>query len=91
VEIRAACEAVLRGDVRIQDIEGDDKANLIWIQDYVTQVGQGKFADRKQERLTRADAGLILYRKLWEREIVAHLEGRPVKKWERSERVAADS
>jgi hypothetical protein len=80
-------EAVLRGDLRIQDIEGDDKANLIWIQDYVTQVGQGKFADRKSERLIRSDAGVVLQRKLWEREVAANAEGRPVKQWMRTEAI----
>ena len=80
-------EAVLRGELRIQDIKGDDKANLIWIQDYVTQVGQGKFADRKSERLIRADAGLIVYRKIWEREVLASAYGVSHKHWSRSERV----
>jgi hypothetical protein len=77
-------EAVLKGDLRIQDIQGDDAANFIWIQDYVTQVGQGKFADRGAERLIRADAGVLLYRKIWEREVMAHVEGKPVKQWQRT-------
>ena len=80
-------EAILRGELRIQDIDGDDKANMIWIQDYVTQVGQGPLSERKSERLIRADVGLLLYRKLWEREVMAHAEGRPLKKWYRSEAV----
>ena len=82
-------EAILRGDLRIQDIDGDDKANMIWIQDYVTQVGQGPLSERKTERLIRADAGLLLYRKIWEREVTAYSEGRPLKKWHRSEAVIA--
>ena len=80
-------EAVLRGDLRIQDIDGDDKANLIWIQDYVTQVGQGSFADRKSEQLTRADAGVILFRKIWEREVLSLAESGRIKEWTRSSRV----
>lgn len=80
-------EAVLRGDLRIQDIDGDDKANLIWIQDYVTQVGQGSFADRKSERLTRGDVGVVLFRKIWEREVLAYAETGRVKPWTRSQRV----
>ena len=52
-------EAILRGELRIQDIDGDDKANMIWIQDYVTQVGQGPLSERKSERLIRADVGLL--------------------------------
>jgi len=34
--------------------------------------------------LIRADGGLLLCRKLWEREVTAHAEGRPLKKWYRS-------
>jgi len=82
-------EAILRGELRIQDIDGDDKANMIWIQDYVTQVGQGSLAERKSERLIRSDVGLMLYRKLWEREVMALAEGRPLKNWHRSEAVIA--
>jgi hypothetical protein len=82
-------EGVLKGDLRIQDIQGDDSANFIWIQDYVTQVGQGRFADRRSERLIRADGGVLLYRKIWEREVVAFAEERPVKQWVRPESLAA--
>ena len=82
-------EAILRGELRIQEIDGDDKANMIWIQDYVTQVGQGPLSERKSERLTRADVGLMLYRKIWQREVMALAEGRPLKNWHRSEAVIA--
>jgi 5,5'-dehydrodivanillate O-demethylase oxygenase subunit len=81
-------EAVLRGDVRIQDIEGDERANIVWIQDYATQVGQGPVELRKQEWLGRSDRALILIRKLWERELQALESGTPLKQWVRSERLA---
>ncbi len=32
-------EAVLRGEVRIQDIDGPERANIVWIQDYATPGG----------------------------------------------------
>jgi 5,5'-dehydrodivanillate O-demethylase len=86
---KETAEAVLRGDIRVQDIQGDDAANFIWIQDYVTQVGQGRFADRRSERLIRADAGVLLYRKIWEREVRALAEGRPLKQWFRPEGLMA--
>jgi 5,5'-dehydrodivanillate O-demethylase oxygenase subunit len=82
-------EAVLRGDLRIQDIDGDDRHNLIWIQDYVTQVGQGSLSERKTERLIRADVGLLLYRTIWTRELRAFSENKPTKKWIRSESIMA--
>ena len=81
-------EGVLRGEVRIQDIEGDERANIIWIQDYATQVGQGPVELRKQEWLGRSDRALILIRKLWERELQALESGAPLKQWVRSERLA---
>jgi hypothetical protein len=37
-------------------------------------------ADRCQENLGRSDVGVILFRKLWERELRAHAEGRRLKK-----------
>jgi hypothetical protein len=80
-------EAVLRGDIRIQDIDGEDKANIVWIQDYVTQVGVSRTAERRSERLIRTDSGALMYRKLWERELKAFDENRPVKQWARTERV----
>ena len=81
-------EAILRGDLRIQDIEGDDKENMIWIQDYVTQVGLGTFADRVNERLIRSDSGVLLYRKIWERELSALDANKPLKQWARSAQLA---
>jgi precorrin-6Y C5,15-methyltransferase (decarboxylating) len=47
----------------------------------VTCVGQGPVADRAQEHLGRSDTGIILFRKIWERELRALAEGRPLKKW----------
>lgn len=82
-------EAVLRGEVRIQDIDGPERANIVWIQDYATQVGQGPLELRKSEWLGRSDRALILIRKIWERELQALNEGKPLKEWSRSERLAA--
>ena len=80
-------KAVLRGDIRIQDIDGDDRANMIWIQDYATQVGQGPLSERKSEHLIRSDIGLVLYRTIWQREVMALAQGKPTKQWRRSEQI----
>ena len=82
-------EAVLRGDIRIQDIEGPERSNIVWIQDYATQVGQGPLELRKKEWLGRSDRALILIRKIWERELQALEDGKPLKQWVRSEQLAA--
>lgn len=51
------------------------------IGDDVTQVGQGSIPDREHERLGTSDSGLILLRKLWQRDLRALAEGRPLKEW----------
>jgi len=39
--------------------------------------------------MTRSDVGLMLYRKIWQRELMALAKGRPLKNWRRSEAVIA--
>jgi hypothetical protein len=80
-------EAVLRGEIRIQDLAGDDKANIVWIQDYAVQVGLGPMELRRNENLGRSDTPLILQRKIWIRELQALADGAPLKAWQRSERL----
>ena len=76
-------EAVLSGKLRFQDLDSffRDKISLVHSQDYVAQVGQGSLTDRTQEHLGCSDIGVILFRKIWERELRALAEGRPLKKW----------
>ncbi len=76
-------EAVLSGNIRFQDLDHffKDKIPLVHAQDYVAQVGQGARAERAREHLGRSDAGVILFRRIWERELRALAEGRPLKKW----------
>jgi 5,5'-dehydrodivanillate O-demethylase len=76
-------EAVLSGKLKFRHLDGffKDKISLVHAQDYVAQVGQGALADRGQEHLGRSDVGVILFRKIWERELRALAEGRPLKKW----------
>jgi 5,5'-dehydrodivanillate O-demethylase oxygenase subunit len=81
--IRDAGQAVLTGKLDFVDLEKltNDKISLIHAQDYVSQAGQGIIVDRTQEHLGKSDIGVILFRKIWERELRAFAEGRPVKKW----------
>jgi 5,5'-dehydrodivanillate O-demethylase oxygenase subunit len=73
--------AVLRGELRIQDVP--ERPDLVIIQDYVAQVGQGAIPDRPRERLGRSDVALILYRQMWARELRALAAGQPLKRWTR--------
>jgi 5,5'-dehydrodivanillate O-demethylase oxygenase subunit len=76
-------EAVLSGKISFADLDHffKDKISLVHTQDYVAQVGQGSRADRAAEHLGRSDSGVILFRKIWERELRALAEGRPLKTW----------
>jgi 5,5'-dehydrodivanillate O-demethylase len=75
-------EAILRGELSLSDI---DKATstyyLFWIEDYLSLVGQGAIPDRTSERLGRSDAAVILLRKMWQRELGALRDGKPLKQW----------
>jgi 5,5'-dehydrodivanillate O-demethylase len=71
---------VLRGELRIEET-GADAMGVINLQDTVSQWGQGVIRDQTQDRLGRSDAGVLMLRKLWERELSALAEGRPLKDW----------
>ena len=72
-------DAVLAGDIRIEDIE--DRTHIEFVQDYVVQVGQGGIENRRLERLGRTDASVALQRRIWRREIEAFASGQPLKQW----------
>jgi 5,5'-dehydrodivanillate O-demethylase len=75
-------EAMLAGKLRMADVKKQTNLkNLTSLEDYIVQVGQGAIADRINERLGRMDVGVILLRKIWQRELQALVEGRPLKQW----------
>ena len=78
---------VLAGKWRIEDLDvhtqqgGTGYTDIFWVEDYVMQVGQGVVNDRTQERIGKGDTGIVLMRHIWERELRALAEGRPLKQW----------
>jgi len=76
-------QQVLTGQIRFQDLKNATTSPVVYVnaQDYVAQVGQGAIANRRNEHLGRSDLGVIMFRKIWERELRALKEGRPLKKW----------
>jgi 5,5'-dehydrodivanillate O-demethylase len=91
-------KSVLAGDFQIHDLApsraivdlgGGRVTDLVKLQDSVTQIGQGRIAERAAEHLGRTDGRVILLRKLWERELQALAEGRPLKQWQYTERLMA--
>ena len=81
--------AVLRGELHTDDLR--DRPDIVGIQDNVAQCGQGVIADRVHERLGRSDVLVIMFRKMWERELRALHEGRPLKEWKRTQKLAVTS
>ncbi len=81
-------EEIMAGRAEIDDVSqmrGDKaRTQVTNVQDYVTQVGQGAIADHANEHLGRTDATVILFRKLWQRELKALAEGRPLTQWVRT-------
>lgn len=51
------------------------------VQDIAVQAGQGRIADRSNERLGRSDMAIILWRRVQQREFRALAEGRAGKAW----------
>jgi 5,5'-dehydrodivanillate O-demethylase len=90
--IVGAGESVLRGNLDFVELPKltNDRIALIHAQDYVSQAGQGAIADRKREHLGKSDTGIILFRKIWERELKAFAAGRPLKKWALPQSAGAD-
>jgi 5,5'-dehydrodivanillate O-demethylase len=61
-------EHIVAGKTQMVDVE-TKRINLIRLQDDLSQIGQGRIADRDHERLGRSDVAVILLRRLWSREL----------------------
>ncbi len=75
-------EDVLAGKIRIQDID-PKYPGLFVVQDNVALAGQGRIVDRSRDWLGQSDKGIILLRKMWERELKKIGEGKALKHWRR--------
>jgi 5,5'-dehydrodivanillate O-demethylase len=73
---------ILAGKLRVQDLDPGYRG-LFQVQDSVALAGQGRIVDRSKDRLGSSDKGVILLRRLWERELKALDEGLPLKTWRR--------
>jgi len=76
-------EKILKGELSVEDLDRSMSTYEIFrVEDYICQVGQGRISNRTQERLAHLDAGVVLRRKLWERELMALADGKPLTQWE---------
>lgn len=72
--------SVLAGKLQLTDID-PKRTDYVLVEDEVAQRGQGAIADRDHEHLGRSDGGVILLRKIWQRELRALAEGGSLKQW----------
>ena len=86
---RQVAQSILRGEFHVDEFK--DRIDIVNIQDYVAQVGQGALPDFENERLGRSDVLVALFRRIFARELKAFAEGRPLKKWTISQDASAST
>jgi 5,5'-dehydrodivanillate O-demethylase len=72
--------AIFAGHKTLEDVK--DHYLLVEIEDLLTQVSQGAIVDRSDEILGRSDYGVVLFRRIWAREMEALAKGEPTKAWQ---------
>ncbi len=82
---------ILAGYRSLEDADVLARPDLVNIQDCVAQMGQPKVSEGPFEHLGRSDRGIILWRRMWLRELAALAEGGPLKRWEVPEALATQS
>ena len=75
-------EEILAGRMSMRDVDPNYPA-LFVVEDNVALAAQGRITDRDQDWLGQSDKGIILLRRIWERELRALAEGKPLKQWRR--------
>jgi 5,5'-dehydrodivanillate O-demethylase len=74
-----AAEILKNGIASVRDTKGHPM--LVEVEDQLAQGGQGAIVDRRAEHLGRTDAGIVMLRRIFAREMHAVAEGRPNKQW----------
>lgn len=72
--------AVLSGKMSFDDIN-PTRIDFVSLEETIAQVGQGTMGSHGGGHLGRGDRAVIMLRKLWERELRALAEGRPLQQW----------
>jgi 5,5'-dehydrodivanillate O-demethylase len=72
----------------VRDVK--DHPMLVELEDQLAQGGQGVIANRHAEHLGRTDAGVVMLRRIFSRELHALAEGRPTKAWTQSPLIPED-
>ena len=72
-------QAILRGEHHVDEFVRHPDAGSI--QDNVSQTGQGRLTDRSKEHLGQSDAGIVVLRQVWMRELRNLANGETLKQW----------
>jgi 5,5'-dehydrodivanillate O-demethylase len=81
---------ILLGELYLDQVD-KERTRMTTLEDMISQAGQGYIADRSQEHLGQTDAAVIHWRRLWERELRALAEGRPLTQWHRPDWMLASA
>ena len=71
---------VLAGRLKAEDVD-PETVEMVYFEDHIALLSQGVIADREAEFLGASDTPIVLLRNLWEREMRALAEGKPLKEW----------
>lgn len=71
---------ILAGRKQYSEVD-PETVNMVFLQDDLAQMGVGQPSRRPQERLGRADAVVVLQRRIWLRELKRFARGEPLKEW----------
>jgi len=82
---------ILDGRRSLEDPDILARPDLVNVQDCVAQMGQPKIAEGPFETLGRSDRGVVLFRRIWLRELKALAEGKPLKAWQVPEMLATQT
>jgi 5,5'-dehydrodivanillate O-demethylase len=78
----ALAEMILAGRATIDELK-HKVADVVRLQDDVVLGAQGAIPDRSREYLGRSDIGVVLLRKIWQRELQKLARNEPLKRWKR--------
>jgi 5,5'-dehydrodivanillate O-demethylase len=73
-------DKILRGEMYRDEVD-PATTDYVRMQDHIAQIGQGTIADHSQDTLGQGDIGIAYMRRMWQRELKALDEGRPLKPW----------
>lgn len=82
---------ILAGRRSLEDPDILARPDLVNIQDCVAQMGQPKVEEGPFEHLGRSDRGVVLFRRLWQRELRALAAGEPVTRWQAPKALATQT